>query len=220
MSVENKVDKIFNMIDSRTKDDFTSGGSYIAGYEEEIKEAIQKVIDAGNDYLLTSGFVDHLIRDANWVSSLVSMGYIIANDILDLNDEDKRMLLISKYMHTLGNTLDVYPDHISKFEYDLIEIYLNNTARRLCDMPNKEYVLIRRIFEVIAAYIVINKKSLDEYKMIIEDYLSNLDSNLDEISIQICLEYDYKFDVYNVNYKELIPFVLSRLNKSENKEIR
>ena len=217
--MEEKINGIYiKLLECASKATFI-GEDELLEYDSELKNIIRKIVEDGNDYLLTNGFLHFLISDALHYTSLLSLGDLVQNDLANINDLNMKYVIISKYIYAITNSIDL-DDYLNISEKGIVRIYDDILLHNFYGTPNKEYFLIRNIFEILGAYIVINKKSHDEYKYMLKKYIANLRNNLDDVLMQLNMDYDYEHDCYKFNYCELVQFVLSKIGENDKKEIR
>ena len=86
--------------------------------------------------------------------------------------------------------------------------------------------VLEEIFLIIAAYVIIKHKTVEEYNAYIKDYIDNLDDKLDELVLQnriegFCYETDdnlYQYIQYNDN--RLDEYLIEKIDDNYKKEIR
>ena len=186
-------------------------------YRNDILDLINTIIKNNNEYLLTDTYTCYL--------SLFTVAGII-NRLDGLKETNIISLLpfIKDYVSRLSEgKIDVFDE----YDISIANAYEHwiNYSDIIPHIGDKADVL-EEIFLIIAAYVIIKHKTVEEYNAYIKDYIDNLDDKLDELVLQnrvhgFCYETDdnlYQYIQYNDN--RLDEYLIEKIDDNYKKEIR
>ena len=186
-------------------------------YRNDILDLINTIIENNNEYLLTDTYTCYL--------SLFTVAGII-NRLDGLKETSIINLLpfIKDYVSRLSEgKIDVFDE----YDISIANAYEHwiNYSDIIPHIGDKADVL-EEIFLIIAAYVIIKHKTVEEYNAYIKDYIDNLDDKLDELVLQnriegFCYETDdnlYQYIQYNDN--RLDEYLIEKIDDNYKKEIR
>ena len=182
--------------------------------EDNMYKAFSFVYENNYDYLITPGFLSYLIY--------INRDYDISELLLSLADENNRFRLYKLYYQAMRNNWCY--KRLNKQEKkadDLIYHYMSIAYERR-DIIRRDFEMLRESFFCLMAYVFVNKKDFEEYKIYANQYLDDYKSKIDELRIQgIIKEYEGNDGLYYYAYStdQLGKYILSKLNEIP-KEIR
>ena len=204
---------------------------YFADYRQKLKlfkcrndvlSILDTIIENNNEYLLTDTYFCYL--------SVYIVEYILKclEGLKNTNVADL-VPFIKEYVDRLseenidGTRLNIFDEDISQ----IVNAY-EDWIYKIDSIPhiNDKIKVLNEIFLIIAAYVIIKNKTVEEYNAYINDYIDNLDGKLDELALQnriFSFLYDrnenlYKYGLYDDN--RLAEYLVGKLDDSYKKEIR
>ena len=204
---------------------------YFADYRQKLKlfkcrndvlSILDTIIENNNEYLLTDTYFCYL--------SVYIVEYILKciEGLKNTNVADL-VPFIKEYVDRLseenidGTRLNIFDEDINQI-VDAYEywVYLFDGVPHIDD----KIKVLNEIFLIIAAYVIIKNKTVEEYNAYIKDYIDNLDDKLDELVLQnriegFCYETDdnlYQYIQYNDN--RLDEYLIEKIDDNYKKEIR
>ncbi len=181
-----------------------------------LRKSFKKIIESNNEYLLTKGVI--------WYIANPMTDHSI-DRILKLANNDTLLSFIAQYIDDISFDsfyyYHIYENQLNEYEKSIFE-HFNETIDNFED--NDVYDLFTTIFRFIAAYVYLNKETIDDFDSYIKPYLINPIDKLDELLLQgVCTigsdEYTRR-DEYFWHDEELLNYVVSRLNNNIQKVIR
>ena len=204
---------------------------YFADYSQKLKlfkcrnevlSILDTIIENNNEYLLTDTFfcylsvyiVEYILKCLEGLknTNVADLVPFIKECVERLSEEDilgTRLNIFDEYINQIVNA---YEDWIYKFD----------------SIPhiNDKIKVLNEIFLIIAAYVIINNKTVEEYNAYINEYVDDLDGKLDELALQnriFSFLYDrnenlYKYGLYDDN--RLAEYLVGKLDDNYKKEIR
>lgn len=206
--------KSFEFINNKDKDNLIK---MLDSYKT--KEILGLIIDAGNDYLLTPGFINYVVSFSHLVSeyTFYKMFYRDLMTLVDLNNSIKTIMI---YLDFINGHPD-YNNIRTSYENELLDIF-NNTLGKIPAynyLELKDFFIRKDIFLVILSYVIINRKDIKEFYTFIEPYLNHWDTKLDEMKLQFSINIIPGQNSYEYNRDVLRNYIISQINNTV-KEIR
>ena len=186
----------------------------------KIKRAIKEVIESGRDYLLTQGYLFHAITNSDRNCTK------IVNNILTLSHYDYSFLdNLRKYVKDASRNLTIlyrlYWNYLSReeqliFQSLCIRIGWIQSVEKHWEIEN----LFEYIFQIIASYVLINKKSEKEFYEYSRPYLLNPLIKLDELLIQgVCKDFPNDYNQTSeylwIDEERLFNYVMNNLDNNQ-----
>lgn len=206
------------------------------------KEAIKSVLDNNLEYLLTDGFLYFLIANSLGIDK-VNFRNVLNLSLNSLNDINKLYSFYVEYIDYIGFPSLNFKQKYHFYNYDLsykpivINKMLSNDEKkvysnyelfitRICTdrrFGNKEYIILKKIFQIIASFTLINKR-VEEYNSFVEPYIINYEKKFEELEMNgLFIDRGYltfRDYGYLLNDNDLISYIVNSLDNKEKKLIR
>ena len=222
MSTQEKVTNYIDLLKKKIKDymGFLAPETITLYNEDKIRKEIEKIVISEKDFMLTKAFMSYETKKAlefpllNYEDSLLYTFETINKNVDDI-------ITISGYLGSMG-----YNDEFNKYldiincDENVIFCLLRRYQRTVYghqSLPNRDKYISLAILQALAAYVYINKMSLDDLVKLFDDFVANIINKLDDVKLQIKLKYDERVGAYSYDYKELINFLLYRLQETGEK---
>lgn len=213
-----KINEYYNSLINIT-DDLTLKTNIFFN-QGKIKNAIKEVIEKDRVYLLTPGFLFHTIirsdRNCNKIAD-----NILALSYNDYSFQSTLINYVKEASRNLGILYRTYWDYLNNEE----KILFQNLRVRIgwiqsVEKPWEIENLFEYIFQIIASYVLINKKSEEEFYEYSRPYLLNPLIKLDELLIQgICEDYPNENNNTSeylwIDEERLINYIVNNLDNSK-----
>ena len=183
---------------------------------EELKKDIESVVVNNNDYLLTPAYLDYIVEQCYRDFCIFKLG----DELKSLNDEHERIKIMNRYLCCVFDDFK-RNDLLNDYEQNLLE-YLKiafDAGAFNDEDDNKDYYMKQEIYYVIAAYVLVNQKTCDDFFTYIDDYLHDWKRLFDEIKLQIKIDTETFVTRYDYDFNELQDYVLKQIDDHK-KEIR
>lgn len=188
-------------------------------YDIKYKELIKKLVDSGNDYLLTKTFMWFLVFGYSYCSSSEVLLLFIYENLMNLNDPDKRVFLIKKYIYYLNDNLLSYElnDNEKELNASVSTMKINLINKFIY---HKDHCLMEDAIYVIATDSLINKRECEEFESTCKAYIDDWKNKVEEVRLQLNLIDEKREFYYKYDEKEFVRYVLNQINNDCKREIR
>lgn len=228
VSIEEKVDYYINLLKKNIKDymGILAPETITLYNEDQIRKEIEKIVISEKDFMLTKAFMFYETKKSIEFQ-LLNYQDSLCYTFKDINTIVEDILVISGYLGSMGYN-DEYHKYLDIINCDERKIFeLLRRYQRIVygypSLPKRDKYISLAILQALAAYVYINKMSLDDLVKLFDDFVANIINRLDDVKLQIKHKYDERVGAYSYNYRELIIFLLYRLletGEKVEKEIR
>ena len=188
----------------------------LACNEDKIKKLLVRIIDTGNDYLLTNAFLYHLAVMGSNGPTTTYFEDTLQAELFNLLKPNKTIETIAHFIEWSDSLSLKYEDYLNEYEMKLISEYQlildsirYNTGRG--KMPTSKFFFLEDIVQIITAYFIINKKDPSELSSYADPYITNYDEKLDEMELQIKIRRD-SLDYYEYDFDKLASYLIHQLD--------
>lgn len=185
-----------------------------------IRKAIKETLEGENNYLLTPGYITYIVESINNI--YFGFDKTMCLQLEKLNEKDKTVKRMLYYIKNSYETID--EELLTEFEKELfgaLKIAMHNVTLDADDgvYYPQDYNMIKQLLFILASYVLVNKKTIDDFYDYAESFIFNWDTKLEEIKLQINVVYDDTEEEYFYNHTYFEEYIIQQLDNKKT-EIR
>ena len=236
MSIQDRVDNIYyDLLRTRNNFEYSEPVKSLSNNQYNIKKVLKRIVEANYDFLFTPAFDYFLISSSLCTTREENFRNMLYLRLLALTHIDTMLVLLSVYVdnwETYGlrhlkhayakdGHIIKYEDLFSDKEKELYDKYSFSKLRINCDkdLCESEYILLKRIFQIIGAYTLINDR-IGDYDKLIDRYEHHHIEKIEELELHGICEYRYYKDYNEAKYNYIPEQLASYINnKIDNEDL-
>ena len=188
-------------------------------YEIVIRKILKELIENNYEYLLTSAFLYHIVKlGTDDPSDEYSFDKTLYNDLSSLINQDRAMVALGPFIDSCRDKTTLYFIRLNNYENSICTVF-DKELKRAKGVTLSQYFFLEDIFQIIAAYILYNKRSASELKLYTEPFINDWETKLDEMCLQLNITREIYYGSYNYDFVTLAQYIIRQLD-NEKKEIR